>query len=38
MDKEYEVKVTRQALEQMREIIHYISYDLIAPLAAEKLL
>ena len=38
MDKEYEVKVTRQALEQMREIIHYISYDLMAPLAAENLL
>ena len=38
MDKEYEVKVTRQALEQTREIIHYISYDLMAPLAAENLL
>ncbi len=30
MNKEYEVKVTRQALEQMRAILHYISYDLMA--------
>lgn len=35
MNKEYEVKVTRQALEQMRAILHYISYDLMAPEAAE---
>lgn len=35
---EYEVKVTRQALEQMREIVHYISYDLMAPEAANHLL
>ena len=26
---EYEVRVTRQALEQMKEIVHYISYDLM---------
>ena len=25
---EYEVRVTRQALEQMKEIVHYISNDL----------
>ena len=24
---EYEVRVTRQALEQMKEIVHYISND-----------
>ena len=38
MGNEYEVKVTRQALEQMRAIVHYISYDLMAPEAAENLL
>lgn len=38
MDNEYEVKVTRQALEQMREIIHYISYNLMSPEAAERLM
>ncbi len=38
MNNEYEVKVTRQALEQMREIVHYISYDLMAPEAASNLL
>ncbi len=38
MDNEYEVKVTRQALEQMRSIVHYISYDLMAPEAAENFL
>lgn len=27
---EYEVRVTRQALEQMKEIVHYISNDLMA--------
>ena len=32
---EYEVRVTRQALEQMKEIVHYISYDLMAPDAAD---
>ena len=35
---EYEVKVTRQALEQMRSIVHYISHDLVAPGAADHLL
>ena len=38
MSNGYEVKVTRQALEQMRAILHYISYDLMAPEAAENLL
>ena len=35
---EYEVRVTRQALEQMKEIVHYISNDLMAPDAAGNLL
>lgn len=35
---EYEVRVTRQALEQMKEIVHYISNDLMAPDAADNLL
>ena len=35
---EYEVRVTRQALEQMKEIVHYISYDLMSPAAADNLL
>lgn len=35
---EYEVRVTRQALEQMKEIVHYISNDLMAPNAADNLL
>lgn len=38
MGNEYEVKVTRQALEQMMEIAHYISYDLMSPEAADNLL
>ncbi len=38
MGDKYEIKVTRQALEQMREIAHYISYDLMAPEAADNLL
>ena len=38
MDNEYEVKVTRQALEHMRGIVHYISYDLMNPKAADNLL
>lgn len=38
MGNEYEVKITRHALEQMRVIAHYISYDLMAPEVAEKLL
>ena len=32
---EYDVRVTRQVLEQMKEIVHYISNDLMAPDAAE---
>ena len=32
---EYDVRVTRQLLEQMKEIVHYISNDLMAPDAAE---
>lgn len=35
---EYEVRITRQALEQMKEIVHYISNDLMAPDAADNLL
>lgn len=38
MGNKYEIKVTRQAFEQMREIAHYISYDLMAPEAADNLL
>ena len=38
MDNHYEVKVTRQAMEQMSEIVHYISKELLAPEAADKLL
>ena len=38
MGNKYEIQVTRQALEQMREIAHYISYDLMAPEAADNLL
>ena len=38
MDTRYEVKITRQAMEQMREIVHYISGELLAPEAAGKLL
>lgn len=34
---EYEVRVTRQALEQIKEIVHYISNDLMAPDAAHNL-
>ena len=34
MGNKYEVKVTRQALEQMRAIVRYISYDLMALEAA----
>ena len=32
---EYDVRVTRWVLEQMKEIVHYISNDLMAPDAAE---
>ena len=35
---EYEVRVTRQALEQIKEIVHYISNDLMAPDVADNLL
>ena len=35
---EYEVRVTRQALEQMKEIMHCISNDLMVPDAANNLL
>lgn len=35
---DYEVRVTKQALEQMKDIIHYISNDLMAPDAANNLL
>ena len=35
---EHEVRVTRQALEQMKEIVHYISNDLMTPDAADNLL
>ena len=35
---EYEVRVTRQALEQIKEIVHYISNDLMAPDEAHNLL
>ena len=35
---EYEVRVTRQALEQIKEIVHYISTDLMALDAADNLL
>ena len=38
MDKEYKVKVTRQAMAQMKEIVQYISVELLAPEAADKLL
>lgn len=35
---EHEVRVTRQALEQIKEIVHYISNDLMAPDAVHNLL
>ena len=35
---EYEVRVTRQVLEQIKEIVHYILNDLMAPDAAHNLL
>ena len=38
MGMTYEVKVTRQALEQMQEITHYIAHELCAPDAAYNLL
>jgi len=38
MDKRYEEKVTRHAEQAMREIVQYITFDLLAPEAAIKLL
>lgn len=38
MDKEYKVKVTWQAMAQMKEIVQYISVELLSPEAADKLL
>lgn len=35
---EYEVKITRQALDQMKEIIHYVSHNLMSPDVANHLL
>ena len=34
MDKEYKVKVTWQAMAQVKEIVQYISVELLAPDAA----
>ena len=36
MDKEYTVKVTDHALEQLQEIQQYIAFSLQAPVTAEK--
>lgn len=38
MPDKYEVKITKQALGQMKEIVHYISHELLAPEAATNLL
>lgn len=38
MGKNYTVKITSQAEEQIQEIMHYIAYDLKAPAAALHLL
>lgn len=38
MADNYEVKITRQAQEQMAEIVDYISHELFAPEAANNLL
>lgn len=38
MEITYKVKVTRQALEQMQEITHYIAHELCTPDAAYTLL
>lgn len=38
MSEIYEIKITRQAQEQMEEIVDYISYELSAPEAAHNLL
>lgn len=38
MGNECEVKITGQALEQMKSIVHYISNDLLSPEAADRLM
>ena len=38
MDKIYEVRISKQAERQLKEIIQYISYTLQAPGTAEKML
>ena len=38
MTGKYEVKVTKQAIEQMKEIAEYITWEILAPDAANKLL
>ena len=38
MNDRYEVRITRHAEASMREIAHYIAYDLLAPDAAVNLL
>jgi len=38
MDTDYEVKITRQATDQMKKIMYYISKELLAPEAANHLL
>ena len=38
MQKSYEVKITKQALNQMQDIVDYISSELLAPVAADRLL
>ena len=38
MDRQYEVKVTQHAEQAMREIVRYITFELLAPEAATKLM
>ena len=38
MDKRYEVKVTQHAEQAMREIVQYITFDLLVPETAIKLM
>lgn len=38
MDRQYEVKVTQHAEQAIREIVRYITFDLLAPEAATKLM
>lgn len=38
MAESYDVKITPQAKEQMKEICHYITHELLAPTAAFNLL